>query len=379
MFKSETAFVLGAGASWHYGYPTGEKLVSDVITEASELSEYYARWGRHGQFLTAHARAKVSAAGSGAPAALSNYAKSECDELVEKLKTLNPPVIDYFLGQNPKLQDIGRFAISLVILKAEAAYGATRANKNRIEDKNSSPYLDERERHVDASKFKDDWCRFVIYHLASSCRSMADVLQNNIQFITFNYDTSLERRIYAGLNAIEVFQDLSAKDFLDSNRVTHMYGSVGSYLDDLIVVTTPPPANADIGTIEMFRKMVDAAYLRSKQIRTIDPDEKEKNAEVIKRARSIISGAKHIYVLGYGFDENNNRRLGLAERLGARAHPAQIYFTNFRDNGRVNKQASIAFLNVPNGFQRGTLAFRNCEKSDRDVYSALESDFEFFS
>lgn len=34
MFRKPTVFVLGAGASWHFGYPTGEQLVDDVIDMA---------------------------------------------------------------------------------------------------------------------------------------------------------------------------------------------------------------------------------------------------------------------------------------------------------------------------------------------------------
>jgi hypothetical protein len=31
MFKAKTVFILGAGASCHYGFPTGEELVKRVI------------------------------------------------------------------------------------------------------------------------------------------------------------------------------------------------------------------------------------------------------------------------------------------------------------------------------------------------------------
>jgi hypothetical protein len=38
MFTNKTVFILGAGASWHYGYPTGEELVKQVIKRC-ELAE----------------------------------------------------------------------------------------------------------------------------------------------------------------------------------------------------------------------------------------------------------------------------------------------------------------------------------------------------
>lgn len=52
MFDRPTVFILGAGASWHYGYPTGEKLVGDVMKEAAELAGHCERWGSYGQFIT---------------------------------------------------------------------------------------------------------------------------------------------------------------------------------------------------------------------------------------------------------------------------------------------------------------------------------------
>ena len=41
MFKRKTVFILGAGASWHYGYPTGEDLVRKVIGAANRLAEVF--------------------------------------------------------------------------------------------------------------------------------------------------------------------------------------------------------------------------------------------------------------------------------------------------------------------------------------------------
>src|SRR6266571_3587495 len=40
MFRNPTVFILGAGASWHYGYPTGEELVKKVLQKA-QIAELY--------------------------------------------------------------------------------------------------------------------------------------------------------------------------------------------------------------------------------------------------------------------------------------------------------------------------------------------------
>jgi len=49
MFNRKTVFILGAGASWHYGYPTGEELVRKVIAAAASL-EITSRAAEKGRF-----------------------------------------------------------------------------------------------------------------------------------------------------------------------------------------------------------------------------------------------------------------------------------------------------------------------------------------
>lgn len=43
MFRRKTTFLLGAGASWHYGYPTGDRLVADVADAALPVAGYLDR------------------------------------------------------------------------------------------------------------------------------------------------------------------------------------------------------------------------------------------------------------------------------------------------------------------------------------------------
>ena len=38
MFNRKTVFVLGAGASWHYGYPTGEGLIEKIVLRACPIT-----------------------------------------------------------------------------------------------------------------------------------------------------------------------------------------------------------------------------------------------------------------------------------------------------------------------------------------------------
>ena len=112
MFTKNTVFILGAGASYHYGYPTGEELIERVIKKAEEVVKFGAdkiynesrRYPRHfiAEFLSEYQNKDIA---------------DEIQKLADRLRQINPLVIDYFLAQNHSLQSIGRTMIAWVILE----------------------------------------------------------------------------------------------------------------------------------------------------------------------------------------------------------------------------------------------------------------------
>jgi hypothetical protein len=52
--------------------------------------------------------------------------RNECNELIEALRTVSPLVIDYFLAQNPRLWNIGRFLIAATMLECEVDWLASK-------------------------------------------------------------------------------------------------------------------------------------------------------------------------------------------------------------------------------------------------------------
>lgn len=89
-----------------------------------------------------------------------------------------------------------------------------------------------------------------------------------------------------------------------------------------------------------------------------------------------------MYILGYGFDENNSLRLRLRDNLGS-SKPTRlsVSFTNYGNVNRINKRASNLFFGNAVHFspEAPQIEFGNqtyYEKSHRDVYEALELDFD---
>lgn len=384
MFEQETVFVLGAGASWHYGYPTGEKLVLDVVELARRLqSECTSRVNSH----------YVAEVPKYAPQGNQNYHTfwgnlgSQCGDLIERLDTVNPLVIDYFLGWNPSLRDIGRLMIAAVILKCDANYKRLGANGNReVQLRNSTTKATSEDiAKLNLSAFKDKWYRFVIHRLASKCDSSEKLLENKVRFITFNYDCSLELHLFNALSAIDTFKDPDIRKFI-SDRVLHVYGGVrcdispdkydfepAEFLNDAYSGWFGDHRRDDARWVRFLNSCHEAA----KGIRTIDEHDKV-HGPTLSQARKWISSAKQLYILGYGFDRLNSERIGLDAIASRTSKVEQIFFTNFRDSNAVNKRVGQiagnykyflrdSLISTPTGF--------TFEKSTRDVYEALEIDF----
>jgi hypothetical protein len=94
---------------------------------------------------------------------------------------VNGVIIDHFLAWNDTLRPIGKLMIAAAILECEAMWLRVRKNQNRRHSGSVAPV-----------EYHDDWYRFIIHKLVYGCVSSADLLENNVRFITFNYDTSLE-------------------------------------------------------------------------------------------------------------------------------------------------------------------------------------------
>ena len=242
-------------------------------------------------------------------------------------------------------------------------------------------------------KYKDNWYRFVVNKIVSDCDSAENIHNNRLTCITFNYDTSFEHHLKQSLKSYELFAT-EAERFLDG-RVLHIYGQVNE-AKMVTYATIPMPVNlssvvssaADEQTavrlLSSFLNAADRAYDASKGIRVIDPHDKSDDKQIIVKARAEIQHARCVYILGFGFDVNNSRRLQLERHLReTSARPGKsVMFTNFGDINRINKRASKVIFDTYERFSDpahpiiGHPLAWYYEKSTRNVYDALDLDFE---
>ncbi len=267
MIESKTVFILGAGASCPYGYPSGIELRSNIISSF---------WSQYEHYINKQPKLQPSLDD------ILNKAREFMD-IFEKSTTES---IDLFLARNHEFEILGKTAIIIMIIAKEkdCAFRERMATDKRKQDWYSYIFR----RLTDELVEKSDYCRFC---------------ENNVSFITFNYDRSLEHFLYESLvNSFYKIPTKKIKEQLIKLKIIHVFGQVaGLEWQDL-------PDKIE------YRKNVNQIDIQGlvKNIRTIY--EEEENPE-LEEARELIREAQHIFFLGFGYAKENLDLLKLPQIL----------------------------------------------------------------
>jgi len=271
MIKEKTVFILGAGASMPYGFPSARQLRKEIIDNYfNQLKDL---------FYTVDAKYRKE------DMLILDLAK----QLTVKFKDSGLYSIDNFLARNSNYLDIGKMAIILFLLKAEA-------NSNFNEFSHSP---------------ESDWYSYIYNkHLINELITPLDYKnfgKNNVEFITFNYDRSLEKYIYNSLlNSFEFADNEKVVEQISKINISHVYGSLGTLLD-----MHPQAFKFDIKTIE-FGKKIKSFFELNNLINNIQLMIDDVNKEYFI---NIINKATRIFILGFGFDEMNLKKIDFFDAL----------------------------------------------------------------
>jgi hypothetical protein len=263
MIQIPTVFIVGAGASAEYGFPLGGALVKRIVfnmrKEGTALRQALARVG---------------------------VSLRDVEEFCIRLQDSDSDSIDVFLENNrEEFVRIGKAAIACVILLAEEECA--------------------RGHRLVADPPADNWLKYV-WNIARGGCSVATLAENRLGFISFNYDRVLETyldgvmRSTFNLEAAEG-SALRAKAF----PIVHLHGQV---------------SGVSFGEIEgAFAD--DHLGLLASGIRVVH-DEVPTNDPAFESAFNMISSARRICCLGFGFHPTNIRRLRLHDIMSpdARFH-----------------------------------------------------------
>jgi hypothetical protein len=271
MIHRKTVFVLGAGASMPYGFPSGDQLIDEIVQIASpreNLPPIFDIAGfDYGQVLS-----------FGVDLAYSDM-----------------PSIDSFLEHRPEFLRIGKLAITLALVGRELDHTLSRSY--RLDPNNTLS--------------RRAWYDYLWREMLAPRDQFGD---NNVAFVTFNYDRSLERYFSLRLQAqhghscsSEVLKDLYRIPFI------HIYGSLGD--EEFIVY----PYCGDRKDHELI-KIAD-------ELKIIHEDDPSGNPN-FPAAIQLLRQAERVCFLGYGFHELNNNGLDLSELAMKNASKKQQWFAS---------------------------------------------------
>ena len=281
MIDEKTVFILGAGASLPYGYPAGKELRRQIcfnfVNQFSTILENEERLQTK-RMITPR---------------VNNFT----DNFYQSSNTS----IDLFLARNQKYSDFGKTAIALNILRYEK----------------TSKF---REKLVDQSQ---DWYSYLFDRMTRELTepdSYKEFKKNDVVFITFNYDRSLEHFLYNSF--INSFTEMQKG--INESIIPFLFLHVYGIIDQLDWQNKHGSQYRDI--YESFNNL---ERLKN-NIKLIHDEESTQDSDI----KGALHTAKRIFFLGFGYHKENMDILGVPSVINPNQ---QIYGTAI---GLTNKETN---------------------------------------
>ncbi len=298
MFRMPTTFIIGAGASAELNFPTGPTFL-EQIADILDFRAQYDRLDsseRFSDLAIAYSRLhEIPNISSGDPF----YDAATRVRTAAKVSRSIDNVIDQN-DDDPLVEIVGKLAIAYRILEAEAE------SKLRPVEGSISTF--------DVASVKDTWLYPLAQMLTTDVRkSQVDQIFDNVTFITFNYDRSIEAFLPSVLMAAYGLDHEVAVGIALRAKIHHPYGQVGTLGWD----------GADNSEVPYGWLARDRLGEISRELRTFS--EKIQENEEISAMRLAIQEAETLVFLGFGFHRQNMRLLAPSHDIQARKIIASVY------------------------------------------------------
>ena len=265
MITKETIFILGAGASAPYGYPTAKGLREFIIREFRK---------QYSEFL----RDKRKIFEEDIKAAINKFSY-----LIQSFKQSSTKSFDLFLSRNKEnYYDDGKFILAWCILYFEM-----------ISKFNEDIEIPE-----------TDWYTYLFNEMTSEMTKSTDLekyKENRLKIITFNYDRSLEEFLSESLFFSFAGDRKDVTKFSDWIKVYHVYGKIYDLQWE----------NPEQGEKYQTNNILELAEKAKNNIQIIY-DERRTQIEEIQ---GIIASAQRIFFLGFGYSRENLEAIGITNFL----------------------------------------------------------------
>jgi len=268
MIETKTVFILGAGASKPYGFPTGIELKNKIknidIKDATRIallegtsSSYDEIW--HHIFH--------------------KYKSSTVEKFIREIRNSGKYSVDAFLEhQEEEYIPLGKALIARELIACESL-----VSLNAAEEKG------------------EDWYQFIYNSMNAA---FEDFSKNKLSVLTFNYDRSFEHSLLTRIQSDYGKTIDEAVSALSNIEIIHLHGNLGNL----------PAFDQNNSRDYTDQVTTDAIKVCTENIKIVHEKIYEDDLQ-FKRAVELLSEAYNVWFLGFGYDETNMRRLQLPDSL----------------------------------------------------------------
>ena len=280
MINKNTLFILGAGASKPYGYPSGADLRRMIVQQYEGL-------------LLNLVQIKGS------------FDEEDLQIILENLKFFLPEFdradafIDLFLSRRPEFERLGKIGIILSILAAEM----------------DSKFRED----MHGKNYQLNWYSYLFAKLTedmSEPLSYKKFSENNINFVTFNYDRSLEYYLSIGMAANFNLRANQIRDIFDKMQFEHVYGKIDNLPWQQGNTSLSYQKSGQKINMQQLNSLIKNIYLIQDR-KTIDK----------KRIANLIQKSSRIYFLGFSYLKENMDVIDIINNTDTQKHI--IYRTGY--------------------------------------------------
>lgn len=294
--EENTVFILGAGASAPYGYPTGYQLSQEIKISLQNM---------HNDKQSCQQEQKTlfdvfSELG---------YGLEQLQQFYRCFLGAAAYSVDKFLERRPDHKELGKLLIAYVLKRKEHS-------------------------HKLLIKLQEDnWYAELFNRLDVTVDNIAHC---RISFLTFNYDRSLEVFLHSILESRTTKSSEDVITAMSSIPIVHVYGSLGN-----LPWTKSNGIGYDYNVLpDQLKSMAEGIHIMSSERETVQ----------WKRAHELLFNATYIYFIGFGYDETNLRRLKIRDCMKDKTikgtavgikHSRRSEIINFFDLGETDPYGGV--------------------------------------
>jgi hypothetical protein len=310
MFRDNTVFVIGAGASHEFGLPVGETLMKQIQTNSYFKFDF---------------RSMVKGVVPIYRCIVNRYSKDDyaIDARLRGMAEIHRAIdhagsIDEFINRHTGdevIAEVGKLQIAYAISEAERL---SKLATTPLGTKSSSP-----------PDLSNTWIKSFTQMLFDGVRnSDVETVGSNITIICFNYDRCIETYLEHAI--VKTFRDVSpdmARQIVKSINIIHPYGSLGDLRDH--------PFGAE-PTPERIRAMSENIVTWSESM----------GGRIYPRIHDAMTNATTVVFLGFAFAPQNMKLLEVQNGFDDTWREVETFATAYGYNSVINERLQKKIIDL---------------------------------